>query len=147
MAWLSVKMANRLGNKGQDVIRKLSALSKEPDVNPWKDAGEDLYIRQILVDIYEKAQDIVKRISGGELFENIAFKESIGSNATKGGFIGHFKPSEIHPKIAEAVLSRKILADPVIVETEKGFHIVQRIVPFDLTSWKKLLADSGRSNY
>jgi tetratricopeptide (TPR) repeat protein len=147
MAWLSVKMANRLGNKGQDIIRKLSALSKEPDVNPWKDAGEDLYIRQILVDTYEKAQDIVERLSGGELFENIAFKESIGSSAASGGFIGHFEPSAIHPKITEALLSREILADPVIVETEKGFHIVQRIVPFDLTSWKKLLADSGRSNY
>ena len=147
MAWLSIKMANRLGNTGQDIIRKLSALSKEPDVTPWKDGGEDLYIRQILVDTYEKAQDIVKRISGGELFEHIAFKESIGSNATRGGFIGHLEPSEIDSKITEALPSREILADPIIIETEKGFHIVQRIVPFNLNSWKKLLTDSGRSNY
>jgi peptidyl-prolyl cis-trans isomerase C len=146
MAWLSVKMANRLGNTGQDIIRKLGALSREPDVNPWEYDGEDLYIRQILVDTSDKAQDIVKRISEGELFENIAFKESTGPNAEKGGFIGRLKPYEIDSKIADALLSREILSDPLIVETEKGFHIVQRIVPFDLTSWKNLLAGSDRAN-
>ncbi len=144
MAWLSVKMAQRLGHKGQDLVRKLSALSKEPNVDPWNKSGEDLYIRQILVDTYEKAEDIVNRISGEELFEDIAFNESMGPSATVGGFMGHFNPSEVHPKIAKALLEREILVDPVIVETEKGFHIVQRIIPFDFNSWKKLLADSDK---
>jgi tetratricopeptide (TPR) repeat protein len=55
MAWLSVNMAKRHGYKGQNIIRKLSALSKEPDVDPWSKSGEDLYIRQILVDNHKKA--------------------------------------------------------------------------------------------
>ena len=144
MAWLSVNMAKRHGYKGQNIIRKLSALSKEPDVDPWSKSGEDLYIRQILVDNHKKAENIVDRISGGELFEDIALEESSGPNATAGGFMGHFSPSEMHPKLANALLEREVLADPVIVETEQGFHIIQRIVPFDFNFWKKLLADSDK---
>jgi tetratricopeptide (TPR) repeat protein len=144
MAWLSVKMAKRLGHKGQDVIRKLGALSKEPAVNPWDESGEAFYIRQILVDSYEKAEDIINRISEGELFEDIAFNESMGPNATIGGFMGDFSTSDLNPKIAEALLEMEILADPVIVETKQGFHIVQSIVPLNFEFWKKLLADSDK---
>jgi tetratricopeptide (TPR) repeat protein len=147
MAWLSVNMAKRLGHTGQDLIRKLRALSKEPDLYPQKESGEYLYIRQILVDTYEKALDIVEQISEGELFEYVAIKESIGPNDERGGFMGRFKPSELHPGIAGKLLAEEVLADPVIIETENGFHIVQRIMPFDLNSWKKMLADSGKINY
>ncbi|MBW1669956.1 MAG: peptidylprolyl isomerase [Deltaproteobacteria bacterium] len=86
----------------------------------------------------------VDRISGGELFEDIAFKESLGPNANVGGFMGHFTLSELHPKLANALLEREVLADPVIVETKQGFHIIQRIVPFDFSFWEKLLADSDK---
>ena len=144
MAWLSVNMAKRHGYKGQDIIRKLSVLSKEPDVDPWSKSEEDLYIRQIFVDDYKKAENIVDRISGGELFEDIAFKESLGPNANVGGFMGHLSFSDMHPKFANALLEQEVLADPVIVETKHGFHIIQRIAPFDFNFWKKLLADSDK---
>ncbi len=147
MAWLSVTMAKRLGHTGQDLIRRLSSLSKEPQLHPLKKSGEDLYIRQILVGTHEKALNILEQIADGELFEFVAMKESIGPNAERGGFMGRVKPSEIHPGIAGKLLSEEVLAGPVIVETENGFHIVQRIMPFDLNSWKKILADNGRTKY
>jgi tetratricopeptide (TPR) repeat protein len=147
MAWLSVTMAKRLGHTGKDLIRKLSGLSKEPQLHPGKESGEDLYIRQILVRTHEKALNIVEQISDGELFEYVAMKESIGPNAERGGFMGRVKSSEIHPGIAGKLLTEEVLANPVIVETENGFHIVQRIMPFDLNSWKKILADNGKVDY
>jgi tetratricopeptide (TPR) repeat protein len=144
MAWLCVNMAKRYGYKGQDIIRKLSVLSKEPDVDLWNKSEEDVYIRQIFVDDYKKAENIVDRISGGELFEDIAFKESLGPNANVGGFMGHLSLSDMDPKFANVLREREVLADPVIVETKRGFHIIQRIVPFDFNLWKKLLADSDK---
>ena len=144
MAWLFVNMAKRYGYKGQDIIRKLRTLSKEPDVVYWNENGEDLYIRQILVDNYKKAENIVNRISEGELFEDIALEESSGPNANVGGFMGQFSPSEMNPKLANALLEREVLADPVIIETEQGFHIIQSIAPFDFNLWKQLLADSDK---
>jgi peptidyl-prolyl cis-trans isomerase C len=132
MAWMSFDMARRLGFRSQETMKRLRASSKEPDIDPVKSSEEDLYIRQILVDTYDKAQDLKKLISEGELFEDIAKEKSKGANAERGGFMGHFKPSELHPKISKTLLARGILANPVIVETENGFHIVQRILPFAL---------------
>lgn len=144
MAWLCVNLARRYGYRGQYIIQKLSILSKEPDIDPWIVNKEDLYIRQILVNNYKKAENIVDRISGGELFEDIAFKESLGPNANVGGFMGEFEFSDMHPELASELLEREVLSDPIIVETEQGFHIIQRIAPFDLDYWEKLLTDSDR---
>ena len=149
MAWLFVKMTQRLGLKAQDLMRKLSGLSNEPgvEVEPRQETGEDVYIRQILVHTHEKAEDILNLISEGEIFDDLAFTESMGLNATIGGFVGHFRPLELHPNVARALRKQEVLAEPVIVQTEKGFHVVQRIMPFDFDSWKKILADSGRPDY
>jgi hypothetical protein len=87
---------------------------------------KNLYLRQILVDTRAKAKDIINRISKGELFKDIAFKESMGSNAYAGGYIGRVDPSNLHPVIADALLNNYESDDPVIVETERGFHILQR---------------------
>lgn len=144
MAWLCVNIAKRHGYKGQDIIRKLSILSKEPDIDPWSTNEKDLYIRQILVHDYKKAENIVDRIAEGELFEDIAFKESLGPNANVGGFMGDFRSSEMHPDLANALLEREVLSDPIIVETEQGFHIIQRLTPFDLDYWEELFTDSDR---
>ena len=87
---------------------------------------EKLYLRQILVDTRAKAEDIINRIAKGELFKNVAFKESMGLNAYAGGYIGRVDPSNLHPAIADVLLNNYESDDPVIIETERGFHILQR---------------------
>ena len=87
---------------------------------------EDLYLRQILVDTRAKAEDIINRIAKGELFKDVALKASMGLNAYAGGYIGHVDPSNLHPAIADVLLNNYESDDPVIVETESGFHILQR---------------------
>ena len=87
---------------------------------------ENLYLRQILVDTRAKAEDIINRIAKGALFKEVAFKESMGSNAYAGGYIGRVDPLNLHPVIADALLNNYESDDPIIVETERGFHILQR---------------------
>jgi hypothetical protein len=142
MAWLSAKMAKRLGHKGNSLLSKLSEISEEPDAVPWDEIGKELYIRQIIVDTRMKAEYIVEKIKGGDLFEALASDISMGPYAHIGGYMGHVDPTEIHPGITGALLEREAIADPVIVEMDKGFHIVQRLVPFNAEKWKKMLADS-----
>ncbi len=101
---------------------------------------EDLHLRQILVDTRAKAEDIIDRIANGEIFEEIAFKESMESNAYAGGYMGRVDPSNLHPAIADALLNNDESKDPAIVETERGFHIVQRVSLSDLKDSNKLLA-------
>lgn len=46
-------------------------------------------------------------------------------------FLGGIKPSDVHPKIADALLHQKVFNSPEIVQTEQGFHIIQRLAPLD----------------
>ncbi len=115
MAWLAARTAGSLGYKPKDLMNILSLLSEEPRDMPWNDSRDEMYIRHIIVDTREKAEDMLNRISEGEFIES---------------FIGIIDPSKVHKKIANALSKQKVFADPVIVETEYGFHIVQRFVLF-----------------
>jgi tetratricopeptide (TPR) repeat protein len=141
MAWFSARIGWHLGLTDNDLIERLGALSKEPDFPSRNIKGEDLYMRQILVFTSDEAKSIMKRFSEGELFEDLAFNESYGSSAYNGGYVGPVRSSDIHPAIARELLKREIFDDPVIVSTENGFHIVQRILPFELDVMEKLLFD------
>lgn len=99
---------------------------------------ENLYLRQILVDTRAKAEDIINRIAKGELFKDVAFKESMGLNAYAGGYIGRVDPSNLHSAIADVLLNNYESDDPVIVETERGFHILQRGTLSNLKDLNKL---------
>jgi len=141
MAWYSATAAKGLGHKSENLIRKLYILSQEPASFPW-DKEDALYIRQILVEDSETAGRILKLIADGELFEDIADAESMIPGKPIGGYMGRYNKSDLHPKISEALLSQKVFADPVIVKTESGFHIVQRVANFDFYFQDQILADS-----
>jgi len=106
---------------------------------------EDLYLRQILVDTRAKAEDIIDRIVKGELFEEVALKESMESNGYAGGYVGQVNPSDLHPAIADVLLNNYKSDAPVIVETERGFHIVQRGMLSDLKDSNKLMATDEKT--
>ena len=105
---------------------------------PDHNIRENLYLRQILVDTRAKAENIINRIAKGELFKDVAFKESMGLNAYAGGYMGRVDPSDLHPTIADALLNNYESDDPVIVETERGFHILQRGMLSNLKDPNKL---------
>jgi hypothetical protein len=58
-----------------------------------------------------------------------------------GGFLGNLDPSDVHPDIARELLNKEVLSPPFIVETENGYHIVQRVLPFDFSYWEELIAE------
>ncbi|UCH44750.1 MAG: tetratricopeptide repeat protein [Nitrospiraceae bacterium] len=144
MAWLAANMALRLGHTGNDLADRLSAKSEAPKQMPWSNPGEEIYIRQIRVDLRRDADEIAARLQRGDLFENIAgeFDETI--DADLGGYRGSLSPNELHPLITRALTEREPLSEAVIIQTEKGYHIVQRLIPFSEESWKDLLAGKTR---
>jgi cytochrome c-type biogenesis protein CcmH/NrfG len=142
LAWLFARIAERLGHHGKDLLDKLYSVSQEPNVVPWEYPGDNLVIRQILVHSREAAESIVERIVSGELFEILATQYDTGNNSQRGGYLGSFQPLRFHSRIAEALHKEKLFSEPVILETGEGFHVLQRIVPFDFTHWENMLAAS-----
>jgi tetratricopeptide (TPR) repeat protein len=146
MAWVFAKRAGCLGHRGRELFMNLSAVSGDPNIDLCVYAGKDLYIRQILVDTKSRAEEVTKRIEAGELFEDVAMEEDINRSLNVGGYLGKLAPSELHPDIVRALTANKVFSAPVTVETESGFHIIQRIAPFDISYWKTQLADSATQN-
>jgi peptidyl-prolyl cis-trans isomerase C len=144
-AWFYTKIARQLGYKGKALAGKLQTVSREPSIKPWDHSGDHLFLRQILVDSSDKAESIIKRLDKGELFELVAGTESMGPNALRGGYMGDIRPSDLHPVIVSALKDRQIFEKPVIVETENGFHIIQRIMPFDIRAVEKFLTSAYES--
>jgi hypothetical protein len=143
MAWLFARMARMLGHRGMGLMDNLSAVSEAPAVEPWKQSGNNVVIRQLLVDTEDRAKEMVDRISKGELFEELAIEVDTSVNAD-GGYLGNFRSSELDPKIAEAMGNMEVLSKPVIVKTAQGYHVLQRIYRFDFDAWKGMLADDGK---
>lgn len=135
-AWRAARMAIVLGHPGEEVLRKLRAVSVEPVSSLWHQSDNEYHIRQILVESREEAENIIERLRRGELFEDVAGVESIGTNTDQGGYAGRFQSSELHPEIIEAITMTGVLGDPVIVKSGEQFQIVQRLPPFDFDSWE-----------
>jgi hypothetical protein len=122
IAWTAALTAQGLGYESEDLINDLEKVSIKPAV-PWDLSEKGRLIRHIIVPSRDRAEDIIFGLSQGERFESIVNDELDEPRKT----IKYRDPSEMAPKIAEVAMKLEIFAEPVIVETQIGFHIVQRI--------------------
>lgn len=150
LAWLSLKASRCLGRNTEKLMAELRAVSADPGHDPCSYTGSDLYIRQILVDTAKKSDDVLMRLSRGELFEDIAQSEDRNGSVNPGGFLGRLLQSDIHPQIADELSGKSTFAPFSVVRTGAGVHIVQKISPFDIDAWMTLLGKhavlSSRTN-
>lgn len=139
-AWLYARRAQHLGQKGHALLDKLLAHGNEPLVDQREPVGDDLCFRQILVSSFEEAEGILERVKQGEMFEVLASLSSIGPSAASGGFVGCLFPDELDAALGAAMWDKKAFAEPIIVETGQGAHVVQRVQPFDTELWRIQIA-------
>ncbi|GAB4420727.1 MAG: peptidylprolyl isomerase [Anaerolineales bacterium] len=103
--------------------------------------SEQVWARHILVSDEETARLILERLEAGEDFGELAreFSEDPGS-APAGGDLYWFQPDQMVPEFAEACLALDIgeISDPV--QTQYGFHIIQKLgqadVPMTSSQWE-----------
>jgi len=102
---------------------------------------EQIWARHILVSSEEVAQSVVVRLKAGEDFGEIAkeLSEDPGS-AQNGGDLEWFDPDTMIPEFADACRNLEIgeISDPV--ETQYGYHIIQKLgqadVPLTASQWE-----------
>lgn len=72
-----------------------------------------------------KAEEVLKRIRGGEDFAKLA--QEFGSDGTrdKGGDLGWFGPGKMHPVFEKATYALKVGEVSDLVETPFGIHIIK----------------------
>jgi parvulin-like peptidyl-prolyl isomerase len=86
---------------------------------------ERVQVSQILLATEEKAIEILKQLktASEEEFREVARKESLGPEASKGGKMGLFKPGQLPFEMEKVVFSLKEGEVSPVVESSYGYHI------------------------
>lgn len=112
--------------------RAVEARIEEKDLRAAYDAWlkqnppkEEVHARHILVETEEEARNIIKMVTDGQDFAELAKKFSKGPSASQGGDLGYFEHgSMVKPfaDVAFALQPNQFSADPV--KTQFGWHVI-----------------------
>lgn len=86
-----------------------------------------LKAKHILVQHEYEAKDILKKISEGKKFEDLAKDFSLCSSASQGGDLGEFSKGMMVPAFEKALLTLQTEGISAPVKTQFGFHIIKRL--------------------
>jgi len=82
--------------------------------------------RHILVKTEDEGKALIKELTGGKDFVELAKEKSTGPSGPKGGDLGWFKPQGMVKPFAEAVVAMKTGAvSEAPVETQFGWHVIK----------------------
>lgn len=103
-----------------DEIREYYERHKREFLRP-----ERVRVSQILLATEGKAVEILDRVknANGEVFREIARKESKGVEAAKGGAMGLFEMGQLPSEMEKVVFSLKVGEVSPVVESSYGYHI------------------------
>lgn len=82
--------------------------------------------RHILVDQEFEAQDLVKKLSEGKAFEELAQKFSKCPSGKRGGDLGEFGKGRMVKSFEEAAFALEVNQVSPPVRTQFGYHLIQR---------------------
>ena len=104
----------------------------EEDINEFYDANKDKYmaseimrVSHILVPSREDAEGILKKLAGGENFEDLARAKSVDPTAQRGGDIGYFPRGQLMPEFENACAQLDVGEVSGVVRTKLGYHIIK----------------------
>ncbi|MFX1257128.1 MAG: peptidylprolyl isomerase [Promethearchaeota archaeon] len=80
----------------------------------------------ILVDKFNKAQEIYEDLKAGENFQALARKYSNCSSKNKGGNLGEFAKGKMVPEFWNACVKLQVGEISQPVKTRFGYHIIKR---------------------
>jgi peptidyl-prolyl cis-trans isomerase C len=82
--------------------------------------------KHILVDAEHEAQDLLKKISEGSAFEDLAQKFSKCPSGQQGGDLGEFGKGRMVPAFEEAAFGLDVDQVSSPVQTQFGYHLIKR---------------------
>lgn len=86
-------------------------------------SGEEVRVRQILVNDETLANDIVKKLRAGTDFGTLSAEHSRAANAKRGGEIGWVSREELPKMFADVILSLQEGEVSEVIRTDSTFHI------------------------
>ncbi len=82
--------------------------------------------RHILVEQEYEAKDLIKKLSEGKSFEDLAKSFSKCPSSRNGGDLGEFGKGRMVPSFEEAAFALEINQVSAPIRTQFGYHLIQR---------------------
>lgn len=136
LAWLSMRRSQLLGHQGKHLENKLLGLSSKPSENISVQQEASPLFRFIKTESADQAQEILKDIRNGKLFENLELEMKKDKSPAD---FGVMMLSELKDSIADSLRDSVPYSPPVVVKTGPDYRIMQRILPFSPEIWANTL--------
>nr|WP_320115627.1 tetratricopeptide repeat protein [uncultured Desulfuromonas sp.] len=134
---MALVIAEKLGLPGFGLERKLADLGWVLPDQPWHCEPHIYHLRRITLPTLTQARQVMQRLEDGELFEELAREFSTGREAQSGGYVGGISLASMPENFSRELAGRPCYSAAVLLESSDGYHIVQRIAPFDADLWQK----------
>ena len=86
-----------------------------------------MHLKHILVKNKFEAEDLLRMLKQGKIFEDLAKKFSTCSSAASGGDLGFVHPKKLDPDFFEsAQMLKSGQISPSPVRTKFGYHLIKR---------------------
>ncbi len=85
--------------------------------------AEKVEARHIMVESEEAADEVIRRLSHGENFEEVARQMSIAPDASQGGFMGTVRRGDLSPEMENVVFNLSEGEISPVIKSEYGFHV------------------------
>jgi peptidyl-prolyl cis-trans isomerase C len=112
------KISTEMPEASADEIRAFY----EQNQNEFK-SGEEVRVRQILVNDEQLANEIVKKLRGGADFAELSAEHSRAPNAKRGGEIGFVERQDLPKMFSEVIFNLKENEVSDVIRTDSSFHI------------------------
>lgn len=124
-----ILIARLLKDKIDDTIAVSEAeISEHYDDNPSAYMlPERMRVSHILVQSREKAEEVIKELENGALFEEVARAKSIDPTAQNGGDIGYFPKGQLIPEFENACAGLQVGEISGSVKTKLGYHVIKLV--------------------
>jgi len=115
---------------GRAYEQKMTAVVQEKDA--LEALEESIHAEHILVTRHRVAEEVLERLGDGEAFADLAAELSVDEDtAEAGGDLGWLTRGSTDPRFEEAAFALEPGADPIIVESGDGFHVVRVLERID----------------
>jgi tetratricopeptide (TPR) repeat protein len=136
LAWQAARIGEKLHYNQDILLEKLLLIgAPEPKHYPFQDPSSIFSLRQIILSSFEQGENLVARWNRGDSLEEFFWGRSEDNGHSFGGYIGDFTDADLKPEIFTAIDGNTVFDQPVIVETDGKYFLLQRILPFDHIYW------------
>lgn len=141
LAWLSLQRAYKLGYNGKHLEEKIAPYTTKPQENFSSPESSPKLFRFIKITDYRQAQEFTNDIWNGKLFENLELE--LKKDRSQKADFGIMTLDELSSEAALMLTDKQPYSRPLVIQTGDDYRIMQRILPFDLRNWQRILAEAS----